>query len=71
MVDKLAALIPNLENKSQALQVEYWTKAKNYPSQAGIPTNCPVQRRIYLLEQSMQRHNLTEIIYFDQDFLEC
>lgn len=66
---KLAALIPNLKDRSEALKVEHWTKAKNYKSQEGIPTDCPVKRRIYLLERTMEIHDLEEVLYFDPDFL--
>lgn len=64
---RLAALVPT-PTKSEALKVEYWAKAKNYSSQAGIPRNDPIERRIYLLEQSMQKHNYTDVIYFDPEF---
>lgn len=64
----LAALIPNLRDKSQALKVEFYTKAKNYKSQVGIPDDCPVKRRIYLLKKSMDLHGVSEVLYFDADF---
>jgi len=63
----LAALVP-VNSKSDALKLEYWAKAKNYSSQAGIPRNDPVKRRIYLLELSMKRHNYSNVIYFDPEF---
>ena len=64
---KLAALVP-VEDKSDAIKVEYWSKAKNYKSQAGIPRNDPVIRRKYLLELSMKKHGYTEVIYIDEEF---
>lgn len=64
---RLAALVP-VKSKSDALKLEYWAKAKNYSSQAGIPRNDPIERRIYLLERSMSKNNYTEVIYFDPEF---
>jgi len=64
---RLAALVL-MPTVSEALKVEYWAKAKNYPSQAGIPRDDPVVRRKYLLETSMRKHDYTEVIYFDPDF---
>lgn len=66
---KIAVLIP-VESKQQALQVEYLTKAKNYPHLANnIPTSDAVTRRKYLIQYSMHKHNLTNIQIFDKDFL--
>lgn len=78
----LAALIPiNTNNaKSMALQVEYWTKAKNYPSErqytanyvcpasSEIPTNHPIERRVWLLRETVRRHRCPSIIWFDPEF---
>lgn len=64
---KLAAIVP-VKDKSDALKVEYWSKAKNYSSQAGIPRNDPVVRRKYLLELSMKKHGYRIVHYLDPDF---
>ena len=65
---KLAALITNLKDKSEALKVEYWTKAKNYKSKAGIPMDCPVKKRVYLIRQSMELNDVDDVIYIDREF---
>ena len=62
------ALIVPVKDKSDALKVEYWAKAKNYSSQSGIPRTDPVTRRKYLIHKSMQMHGYTNIIYFDSSF---
>ena len=70
----LAALIPigndSPASKTKALQVEYWTKAKNYPAemQNQIPNDCPVKRRVWLIRESMRRHQCSVIFWFDQQF---
>lgn len=81
----LAALIPidggnTLDAKSIALQVEYWTKAKNYPSQrqnmldyvcpasSEIPTIDPMERRVWLIRETIRRHRCPTIIWFDAEF---
>lgn len=69
---KIAAIIP-VSSKEEALKVEWWTKAKNYPfsEQNKIPTCDAVTRRVYLIIQSMKRHHLTNIQFFDEDFTNC
>ena len=74
----LACVIPT-ETKSEALKVEYWLKAKNYPNKSfqdnncdvitksDIPSNDPVKRRVFLIKKSMIRHNLTKIIFLDDE----
>lgn len=83
----LAVLIPinggnTADSKSLALQVEYWTKAKNYPQErqivAGtnyicpsvreIPTSDPVEKRVWLLRETIRRHNCPILMWFDQEF---
>lgn len=64
---KLAALIPNLQDKSQALRVEFWAKAKNYKDKTGIPHDS-VKRRVYLIWKTMERHGLEEVIFVDEEF---
>jgi putative endonuclease len=64
---KLSLLIP-VNSKPQALSVEYWTKAKNYKSQVDIPTDCPVKRRVYLVKTSMKKHDLNDLLTFDEQF---
>ena len=63
----LAALVP-VENQSDALSLEYWAKAKNYKSKAGIPRDDPVIRRLYLIHKSMVKHNYRQIVYCDEEF---
>lgn len=65
---RLAALITDIDSRSQSLKVEYWTKAKNYPNKRGIPRDCPVKRRVYLIKKSMAKHHCREIIYIDDEF---
>lgn len=65
---RLAALITGIENQSEALKVEYWTKAKNYKNQSKIPTHCPVKRRLYLIQKTMEKHDITDVIYIDREF---
>jgi putative endonuclease len=67
---KLAALIPNLEDKREALKVEYWAKAKHYRSKVGIPHDS-VPRRVYLIQKTMERHGLLDVSYFDPDFADA
>jgi hypothetical protein len=79
------ALIPinggnTLDAKSIALQVEYWTKAKNYPlhrqnmldyvcpAQNEIPTENPVERRVWLIRETLRCHRCPTIIWFDPEF---
>lgn len=64
---KLSLLIP-VSSKEEALAVEYWTKAKNYKSKAGIPTSCPIERRVWLVKTSMLEHGLNNLLTFDEDF---
>ena len=65
---KLAALIINIQNKSQALKVEYSIKAKNHKNQTKIPKKCPVDRRLYLIKYSMDKYELNDVIYIDKEF---
>jgi len=74
----LACVIPT-NTKSEALKVEYWLKAKNYPcksfldtstdaiTRSDIPCHDPVVKRVFLIRNSMLRHNLTNILFLDDD----
>lgn len=62
------ALLVSVNNKSDALKVEYWAKAKNWSSQSGIPKDDPVERRLYLIKKSMKIHNYSELKIFDEEF---
>jgi hypothetical protein len=42
-------------------------KKENYKSQDGIPTDCPVRRRVYLIKETMKIHGLEEVIYIDKE----
>jgi len=65
---KIAAII-HTTSKSESLKVEYCTKAKNYKSQKGMPTECPVRRRVWLMKSSMSMHNIPEdkVTFFDEE----
>ena len=85
---KLVALIPingenDVECKSKALKVEYWTKAKNYPLEGfegkeyvrppkkAIPSGDAVTRRVWLVRETLRKHKLPEPFWFDEEFEEC
>lgn len=42
-------------DKSEALRVEYWAKAKNHPDKSPIPKHCPVVKRIWLIKYATQK----------------
>ena len=70
---KLAALIYGNEplTKANALRIEWYTKAKNYtshPKKALIPTDCPVRKRIWLINQSILEVSVDcEIMMIDSE----
>lgn len=70
---QLAALVPidggnTPAAKSLALQVEYWTKAKNYPAGTEMPMNDPVEKRVWLLRETVRRHRCPLLLWFDAQF---
>jgi putative endonuclease len=65
----LSAIIP-ADSHSDALKIEYWTKAKNYPAGTAIPRNDPVTRRKWLILSSLRISGLPDdaVEYFDSQF---
>lgn len=58
--------------KGEALRVEYYTKAKNYKSQAGIPRDCPVRRRKWLIESARTTiAKSTHVLWIDDELAAC
>lgn len=66
---RLALLVP-VNNREDALNVEYWAKAKNWKDKSTIPNDNPINRRWYLIKESMKIYNYSKFIVFDQDFTE-
>jgi putative endonuclease len=66
---KIVVLIP-VASKSDALKIEYSLKAKNYINKSKIPEDV-IQRRIYLIIESMKKYGFSEIKFFDSELEKC
>ena len=65
----IALLIPT-SSKSEALKIEYSLKAKNYHNKNKIPQDV-IERRIYLLIESMNKYKFRQINFFDNELENC